>query len=347
MSGSPINVGILGCGRIAREHVAGYQRLEDRFRVAALVDWEPARAQALAGECGSGRPYASLEHACDAESLQTVDICLPPSAHCPAALAAIDRKLHVIVEKPLALSCDEVDRMIASAERNGVVLMAGQSRRFNGPLRKAKQLIDSGAIGTPLFGCVWYGMKVDALVPWWADPAVSGASNMLSNWGAHSLDEICYLYGTPCRVFAEGRDTGGPTAGVDLVSVLFGYESGFVANMNWSYVGRQPVGVPGTVRGCLPTIGISGCVGARGTLQYGQEVGPTGVLLDGAPVPNDNLEVNQFHTMLAEFHAAIVEGREPETSAARCRVVIELIEAILESCRSHRPVAIGTRGVRD
>jgi predicted dehydrogenase len=343
MSERSINVGIIGCGRIAREHAAGYRRLGDRFRIAALVDRQPACAQALAAECG-GRAYSTFEEACAAESLEAVDLCLPPSAHCPAALAAIERGLHVLVEKPLALSCDEADRMIAAAQRRRVVLMSGQSRRFNGPLRKAKQLMDEGAIGKPLFGCVWYGMKVEAQVPWWADPAVSGPSNMLANWGSHSLDEICYLYGPPCRAFAEGRDTGGPTAGVDLVSVVFGYDSGLVANMNWSYVGRQPAGVPGAVGGCLPAIGIAGCIGSRGVLQYGQDVGPTGVLLDGQPVPNDDREVNQFHTMLAEFHGAIVEGREPETSAARCRVVIELIEAILESCRSHQPVAIRARG---
>ena len=107
---------------------------------------------------------------------------------------------------------------------------------------------------------------------------------------------------------------------------------------------QMPAGQLGEIGELLPTKGLTGCMGTEGTLQYGQNVGPTGVLLDGRPVPNDDTNVNQFDTMLEEFHDAITQDREPETSAVRCRVVIEMIEAILRSCRTHEVVPIAGTG---
>jgi len=344
MNAARCKVALVGCGRIAQEHVAAYQRLADLFEIKAFVDRDFSRAEDYVRRYGLGKAYGSLEEAFSAEGLEAVDLCLPPSEHCPATLAAADMGLHVLVEKPLAVTCREVDRMVEAGQRNGIVVMSGQSRRFNGPLRKTKEIIDSGGIGKPLLAYVSYGMKVDLTVPWWGDSRVTGPSNLLSNWGAHSLDEIYYLYGVPARVYAEGGDTGGPTAGTDLFSAVFGYRSGFVTNMNWSYVGEMPCGQVGKIKGLLATKGTKGCMGTKGTVEYGQNVGPTGVLLDGEPVPNDDTDVNQFHTMLGEFHAAIAERREPETSARRCRVVIEMIEAILKSCETHQVVPITGKG---
>ncbi len=344
MNATGCKVAVVGCGRIAREHVAGYQRLGDLFDIKAFVDKDISRAEGFARKYRLGSTYGSLEEAARSEELDAVDLCLPPSEHCRVTVAAAGLGLHVLVEKPLAVTCDEVDKMVEAGQRSGVVIMSGQSRRFSGPLRKTKQIIDSGGIGKPLLGYVSYGMKVGLNVPWWGDPKVSGPSNLLANWGAHSLDEIYYLYGVPARVYAEGRDTGGPTAGIDIFSAVFGYQLGFVANMNWSYVSEMPTGQVGEIRELLPTKGIKGCMGTQGTVQYGQNVGPTGVLLDGRTVPNDDTDVNQFHTMLREFHAAIAQRREPETSALRCRVVVEMIEAILKSCETHEVVPIAGKG---
>jgi len=338
MNTEKCKVALVGCGRIARAHMAACRKLEDVFEVAAFVDTDLSRAEACVKEFGAGRAYGSLEEAAANEDLQAVDLCLPPAAHCPVTVEAADMGLHVITEKPLAVTCEEVDRMVEAGKRNDVVVMSGQSRRFNGPLRKMKELLDSDAIGKPLVAHMACSTDIRGLAtPWWGDPDASGPSNMLANWGSHSLDELYYLYGVPARVYAEGADTGGPTAGMDVFSAVFGYESGFVANMTWSYVGA----LPGT-----PPDQIKGCLGTKGTAQYGVGVKPTGVLSNGEPVPNEDLDVNQFHTMLREFHAAITEKREPETSALRCRVVIEMIEAILKSCETHKVVPIvGTGAV--
>ena len=317
-------IAVVGCGRIARNHVAAYQRLEELFEIVAFVDQEPSRAEGFAREYGVAKAYASLEGACAEQDLDAADLCLPPSEHCPVAVQAAEMGLHVTVEKPLAVTCAEVDRMVAAGERNDVVVMSGQSRRFNGPLRKAKEIIESGQIGTPQHAFIASGSKLDQLAtPWWADPKVSGPSNLLYNWGPHFLDWIYYLYGPPARVYAEGGDLGGPTAGLDSFSAVFGYETPFLANVTWSYIGRVPA--------------ANGCVGTEGTVEM---AGPSGVLLNGEPVPNEDQDVNQFHTMLREFHSAIAGNREPETSALRCRVTIEMIEAILKSCETHEVVPI-------
>jgi len=130
-----LNVAIVGCGRIAREHVKAYKTLGECFRIVAFADLDISRASGFADEFEMGRAYDSVARACRNEDIHAVDLCLPPCAHCPAAVEAADLGRHVIVEKPLAVTCEQVDYMIDAAERNGVVVMSGQSRRFNGPLR--------------------------------------------------------------------------------------------------------------------------------------------------------------------------------------------------------------------
>jgi len=328
MTSRKCRAAVVGCGRIAHNHVSAYRELDDLFEIVAFADRDLSRAEAFARESGIANAYTSLEDACAELAIDTADLCLPPSEHCPVAVTAAELGLHVIVEKPLALTCEDVDRMVAAGERNQVVVMSGQSRRFNGPLRKAKEIIDSGVIGVPQHAFIASGSKVEQLAtPWWADPEVSGPSNLLYNWGPHFLDWVYYLYGPPARVYAEGGDMGGPTAGLDSFSAVMGYPTPFIASVTWSYN--------------VPIPAANSCSGSEGTVEFG---GPTGVLLNGEPVPNEDRDVNQFHTMLREFHSAIGECREPETSARRCRVVIEMIEAVLKSCATHEVVPIEAQG---
>ena len=304
-----------------------YGQVSDLFEVAAFVDRDLSRARAFAGKHGASA-FATVAEAKAEAQLDAVDLCLPPSEHCGETVRAADLGLHVTCEKPLAVTCDEVDRMVEAGQRNHVVVMSGQSRRFNGPLRKVKEIIETGEVGTPLLGFDISGNQIlEMATPWWSDPLVAGPSLLLYNWGAHFLDWAYYLYGPPARVYAEGSDTGGPTAGLDSFTAALGYETPFACTITWTHMGRIPK--------------AHGCMGTRGTVEFG---GPTGVILNGEPVPNEDTGVNQFHTMFREFHASIIEGREPETSAARCRVIIETIQAILASCRTHQPVAITGKG---
>ena len=323
-----LRVALVGCGRIARAHMDAYAKLTDQAEVAAFVDRDLARAQAFAEEYGVRHALADIPAACGAAGPEAVDLCLPPSEHCPMTVQAADAGCHVLVEKPLSVTCAQADEMIEAGRRNGVVVMSGQSRRFNGPLRAMKRILDDGAIGAPLLaGIIGGGPTRQAATPWWADPAVTGPSNLLYNWGSHFLDWLRYLYGVPCRLYAEGRDTGDVVAGIDTLSVVCGFASSdLIATVCWTYRTQALAG------------GLHCCCGTEGTVRIAEK---GQVLLNGEPVEVPDPRSNQFDTMIREFCDAIRQGRQPETSAADCRIVIELIEAVLESCATHRPVAIG------
>ena len=232
-----LRVALVGCGRIARAHMDAYAKLTDQAEVAAFVDRDLARAQAFAEEYGVRHALADIPAACGAAGPEAVDLCLPPSEHCPMTVQAADAGCHVLVEKPLSVTCAQADEMIEAGRRNGVVVMSGQSRRFNGPLRAMKRILDDGAIGAPLLaGIIGGGPTRQAATPWWADPAVTGPSNLLYNWGSHFLDWLRYLYGVPCRLYAEGRDTGDVVAGIDTLSVVCGFASSdLIATVCWTY----------------------------------------------------------------------------------------------------------------
>ena len=103
-----VKVGLIGCGSIARHHVKGWERVQEKglARVAATCDADAGQARAMAEQLGSAKAFDQWE-ALFEEDLDAVDICLPHHLHRDAILAASEAGAHVLVEKPLCLTLQE------------------------------------------------------------------------------------------------------------------------------------------------------------------------------------------------------------------------------------------------
>src|SRR6476660_4374104 len=142
-------VAVIGCG-IGRTHILeGYSRHQDKFRVLALCDLDPARLAAVGDEFAIPRRTVSFDEVLRMDDVEIVDICTPPALHVEQTLAALSAGKEVVCEKPLAGSLADIDRVIA-AERAaaGRVMPVFQYRCGNG-LQKAKQIIELGIAGKP------------------------------------------------------------------------------------------------------------------------------------------------------------------------------------------------------
>ena len=144
---NPVGYAVVGCGRIAKAHLEAIQQLPDHVKLLAVVDVQEERAKEYQVRYGAPKHYLSVQQALQDNEIEALDLCLPPSAHGPVAVEALEAGRHVIVEKPMALTVAEADAMIDAADKNDVILMSGQSRRFNEPLWAAKELLDAGRIG--------------------------------------------------------------------------------------------------------------------------------------------------------------------------------------------------------
>lgn len=197
----PICICLVGAGRAGRVHANSLLRHVRGGRLVALVEPNAeTRLNALAA-FGLDAGYASLEEALDSGGFDAVVITTPTFMHRELAVQAAEAGKHVLVEKPMALSLQECDEMIAAARRSGVLLQVGFMRRFDPEFALAWERIQAGEIGAPIqIKSLTHGPGLPP--PWARDLHTS--NGLLAEVNSHDWDTVRWLMGcNPTRVFAE------------------------------------------------------------------------------------------------------------------------------------------------
>jgi predicted dehydrogenase len=140
------NYGIIGPGRIASSYCKALQRSE-RVRIHGIASRDAARATAFAEEFGAGNIYSSYESLVKDSSIDVIYIATPHAFHAEQVLLCLRNKKPVVCEKPLTLDHATATRLVNESRANNTFLLEGMWSRFNPAVRRAKELIDSGAIG--------------------------------------------------------------------------------------------------------------------------------------------------------------------------------------------------------
>lgn len=139
-----MNVGLIGCGRIAMDHAMIYRQIPNTSLVA-VSDVDLQRAKLFAGKNGVDKVFTDYSDLLEMKDLDFVDVCTPPSAHANIVCSAAESGHNALVEKPMALSTIECDRMIQTVKKHGVSLCVCHNQIFFPAMRRAKELMDSGA----------------------------------------------------------------------------------------------------------------------------------------------------------------------------------------------------------
>jgi predicted dehydrogenase len=221
-AGSPLRVAIIGCGAIAETyHLPALARHPRLMQHLVLVDPDLTRARALAAKYPGAQVSASHEMIVD--RIDAAIIAAPPSLHARIAMPLLARGVHVLCEKPLADSSVEAIAMTEQAERSGACLCVNNTRRAFAPMKRAKQLLESGVIGE----CVAIEYSEGSRFTW---PTVSGfhfarnggAKGVLLDQGAHVLDTICWWLGEKPAVVSCHTDSFGGPEGVAWLDLRAG-----------------------------------------------------------------------------------------------------------------------------
>jgi predicted dehydrogenase len=139
---------LIGCGHVAElRHLPALSRL-DRARVVALADVEPDRARRLAERFAVPRASGDPQELLADSDVEVVAVLVPPADHAKLTIAALEAGKHVLVEKPLATSLADADRMIAAAARTPAKAGIGFNLRAHPVVRRARELLKSGVVGT-------------------------------------------------------------------------------------------------------------------------------------------------------------------------------------------------------
>jgi predicted dehydrogenase len=142
----PIRVAIVGCGRISGLHQMGYRERVDA-KIVAVCDTNKALAKKTAKEWGVEKVYTNYNQVLEDRDVDVVELLTPHHLHCPMTVQAAQAGKHISVQKPMALSAGEADKMIEAAKKAGVVLRVYETFVFYAPAIRAKEMIDAGEIG--------------------------------------------------------------------------------------------------------------------------------------------------------------------------------------------------------
>lgn len=215
---APVRLAVVGCGAVAEKvYLPVLDRLEGG-RVAVLVDRDEDRAERLAAEFGV--PRASGEYRGLGDEVDGAVVALPHHLHAPAATELLEAGVHVLVEKPMALTVEGCDRMIEAARAGDRVLAVGHVRRLYDASRFVREALRSGALGRP----VEFDYREGSVYDW--DVASDfmfrreAGGGVLADTGSHALDLLLWWFGDVREVAYRDDAMGGVEAECELELVF-------------------------------------------------------------------------------------------------------------------------------
>jgi predicted dehydrogenase len=327
-----IAVGIIGCGGIAEHHAKGYLAIPDEARVVAVSDVVEGNARRVSDQAGGARMFSDYRALLAESEVDAVDICLPHHLHADAILAAVGAGKHILCEKPLCLSLDEAEAIRSAIAASGVTLMCAHNQLYLPSVRRAKELLDAGALGS-----IYEVRTVDAFRHAWNMPGASWRSRRETMGGGELIDTgyhpsylLLYLAGSaPAEVVAMTSTYRLNIDGEDSAQVLVRFASGAVGNIVSSWAYDAP---PGSW-----TFQV---VGERGYL-YGDKNVFQYKLLGEEPVAIPFDAINTFSAEVADFVACLRERRRPIQTEADGIAVLKVILGAYQSQAEKRVISLG------
>ncbi|MDR1971439.1 MAG: Gfo/Idh/MocA family oxidoreductase [Treponema sp.] len=241
-----INVAIVGTGNISRLHIEGYQSFPRRCRITAFCDIVPEKSAAYKEKyrLPDVKVYDALDGMLrafrDGElAVDLVSVCTPPFCHAEIAVRCLRAGLNVLVEKPMAASLEECDRMLAAEKESGKFLAAVAQNRFRDPIASLKKALDSGLAGRILHAQVdsfwWRGFHYYDL--WWRGKWETEGGGCTLNHAVHHIDMLIWMMGLPEKVTAVISNAAHSNAEVEDLSVaVLRYPGGALAQITSSVV---------------------------------------------------------------------------------------------------------------
>ena len=197
---------MIGVGWAGQQHLAAYHSLPGVQIVALAGLEEPVRAQ-LAAQYAIAGSVADWEELLELEGLDAVSVAVPTFLHAPIAIAALERGLHVLSEKPIARTVAEAQSMVAAARKAERVLEVVFNHRQRGDIQELKRVIDAGRLGRPYYAKAWWLRRsgIPTLGSWFTRAELAGGGPLV-DIGVHVLDYALFLLGSP-RVTSVSAST--------------------------------------------------------------------------------------------------------------------------------------------
>jgi predicted dehydrogenase len=346
-----VRIGIVGSGFVASLHAQALRQAPD-VEIVAAASPDAEHVWVFARTFGIPHAFVDYKDMLKDDLVDAVTVACPNDLHCEVTLAAAAAGKHVLVDKPLALSLSDCDRMIQACRDCGVILMYGENLCFVPKYVRAKQLADEGALGD-----VYYARQLQCHYGphsnWFWEVEHSGGG-VLMDMGCHSIAFCCWVFGKTRveSVYAElGRFVHGRrTRGDDhsLVVMRFAPTSAGrdgcigVAENSWARTGGldDRAEIYGSEGLTVADLARGSALSTYSEPGYGYAVEKASATRGWTWTGYEDAWSEGFPQEMAHFVDCVREGEQPTLTGEDGRAVLEIICAAYESARTGQRVAL-------
>lgn len=333
----PLKVAIIGAGAVTQvAHLPALRRFKD-VEVAAVCDPDLPKARALAARYRVPDAFADIQEVLEFEDLDALVICSPNHLHEAHVLAALAANLHVLVERPLALSAAGIQRIAKAAEKRGKVVFVGMNHRYRPDVQLVRSFVRAGELGDVLsVRGSWHLFRPSRQQLGWRQRREESGGGALLELGLPMLDLAFWLAGTPTpqRVSATWEKPARERAVEQSGSIFLACEGGasIFIDVTWHHLGegeRFGMGLRAT-RGSAAINPLTVWKELHGAPT---DVSPTG------SVSRENAFSASFRAEWAHF-VACVRGEATAPSLDKQLQLTKLMDAVYRSAADERDIIL-------
>lgn len=326
---SDIRVGLLAYGAIGHEHNMAVQATPG-LTLTAVCDTNPERIEVAREIAPEFEAFTDAQDMLDSGLVDLVVVSTPPNSHHDWAMRALEKDLHVVLEKPMALTAEECDAALAYAAERGRHLVVYQNRRFDPDFVTMRRLIAEGAIGEVFQYDSFVGGYSRPCDYWHSDAAVSGGA--IFDWGSHYLDQVLNIFDAPIAHVSgmNHKRKWLHATNADHAEVIVTFEDGRQATFVHSDLAaaRKPkyyvLGTEGAIVGEWNPAAEPAVADLPARIFLYDTTGAR------REIPLDQVTPFTFHAELAAF---LAEGTAMQVDPKQSRNVVAVMEAAEESAR--------------
>jgi predicted dehydrogenase len=340
-----IKVGLLGAGAIANTHIEGFLKFRDKAEIVAVADIFIEKAQQkIVDHNLNAAAYEDYTKLLSDQEIDLAVVVTPPFVHADATIAALKSGVNVLLEKPMAPSLEECDKMISAAKEAGKFISVVAQNRFKTPMMKLNSVLESGKAGKILHAQVdsywWRGQSYYDL--WWRGTWEKEGGGCTMNHAVHHIDLFQWMMGMPKTVQSVISNLNHENSEVeDFSTTVLSYEDGRVGQITASLIHH----------GENQRLVFQG---ERASIAAPWDVHASSSMENGFPEVNKNLEaeINSFYQTLPEVENDGHDGQIANVLAHLSgeeellidgisgRNTLELVSAIYQSGTTGKPVSL-------
>lgn len=345
-----LNFALVGCGRIAKRHAELLKNNQiANARLVAVCDINPERAKDFSQKYDVPS-YTDMDEMMRSQKIDVVSVLTPSGLHAEHVLRLANHGKHIVVEKPMALRVSDADAMIRKCDEKGIHLFVVKQNRFNVPVVKLRQALESGRFGQMVLGTV--------RVRWCRDQSYYNQDSWRGTWrydggvfanqASHHVDLLIWMMGDVESVFAKAGTFLVKTETEDTGVVVLKFASGALGIIEATTAVR-----PKDLEGSVSILGAGGNVEIGGFAvneirhwNFSQKSPDDVDVVKNFSVNPPNVYGFGHQAYLEHVVEVIESGKSALVSGLEGRRSLEVLEAIYESIETGKEVGMRFKPTR-